>query len=78
MLTFLQVNTFPFDFKVESVVDLSDGYVLSKILGKCVLMKPLRQPHKFIYAQANTVLQMKSTRHICATFPRKQMPSRGW
>jgi hypothetical protein len=31
----LQVNTFPLDSKVESLADLSDGLVFSKILGGC-------------------------------------------
>ncbi len=39
---FLQINTFPLDYKVESAADLSDGFVLSKILGMCIfIMKPL-------------------------------------
>jgi protein HOOK3 len=29
------VNTFPLDSKVESLADLSDGFVFSKMLGKC-------------------------------------------
>jgi hypothetical protein len=53
---FLQVNTFPLDYKVESVADLNDGFVLSKILGMCILMTPLRYPDTFKGAQANTFL----------------------
>ena len=30
-----QVNTFPLDSKVESLTELSDGFVLSKMLGEC-------------------------------------------
>jgi hypothetical protein len=29
-----QINTFPLDEEVESLEDLSDGVVLSKVLGK--------------------------------------------
>lgn len=32
---FLQVRTFPLESKVESFANLSDGFVLSKILGTC-------------------------------------------
>lgn len=31
----LQVRTFPLESKVESFADLSDGFVLSKVLGTC-------------------------------------------
>jgi hypothetical protein len=36
----LQVNTFPLDSKVESLADLSDGLVFSKILGGCRMGYP--------------------------------------
>lgn len=31
------MNLFPLDGTIESAVDLTDGYVLSKMLGKCII-----------------------------------------
>ena len=33
-----QVRTFPLEAKVESFADLNDGFVLSKMLGRCAIV----------------------------------------
>ena len=36
-----QVKTFPLESQVDSLADLSDGFVLSKMLGTCSSGRPL-------------------------------------
>lgn len=64
----LQVNTFPLDFKVESLEDLSDGTVLSKILGKFI---PLFTPR----ISSNARIMLTSTMQRILT-PRMSLSPR--